>query len=256
MLCAAVLPRLSPPRKRGAVSYGDVTSANVVGYQLIAVPSGFSLFAPTFKGVGQNLDLSTIDVCNADGSINTEIYGGVMIQLMNVKGGYTDMYAYDKDSYPENGWQGTDGKEISVGQVTFADGAAFCVNNDYGETVYIRISGEVDLINRNEVSTGFVLGGNATPVAFDLSKLNVVDADGNINTEIYGGVMIQLMNAKGGYTDMYAYDKDSYPNNGWQGPDGSEIKVGDLVLEPGQAVCINNDYGETVWMNPPCPIKK
>ena len=230
----------------------------MVGYQLIAVPSGFSLFVPTFKGVGGNLDLSTIDICTADGAIDTEIYGAVTIQMMDDGGSYLPgLYAYDKDSYPDNGWENPSHQEITIGERTFRAGEAFCVNNGYGETVYIRISGEVDLINKNEVGDGYVLWGNATPVPLDIAKLNILDASGEINTEIYGAVTIQLMDEGGSYIPgLYAYDKDSYPDNGWENPSHEEVAIGELVLQPGQAVCINNGYGETVWMNPPCPISK
>ena len=252
------MPRLSPPRKRGAVSYGDVTSANIVGYQLIPVPEGFSLFCPTFKGVGGRLDLSTIDICTADGAINTEIYGMVSLQQMNAQGGYIPgTYLYDKDSYPDNGWENPSHEEIKIGELTFAEGEGVCINNDFGETVYIRVSGEVDLINRNEVGEGYILWGNSTPVALDLCNLNVVDVDGEINLDIYGAVSIQFMNAQGGYIPgTYLYDKDSYPDNGWENPSHEEIAPGEKVLQPGEAVCINNDFGETVWMNPRCPISK
>ena len=230
----------------------------MVGYQLIPVPEGFSLFCPTFKGVGGRLDLSTIDICTADGAINLDIYGAVSLQQMNAEGGYIPgLYVYDKDSYAENGWENPSHQEIQVGEMTFAEGEGVCINNDYGETVYIRVSGEVDLLNRNEVGEGYILWGNSTPVALDLCNLNIVDSDGEINLDIYGAVSIQFMNTEGGYIPgLYVYDKDSYSENGWENPSHEEIAPGEKVLQPGEAVCINNDYGETVWMNPRCPITK
>lgn len=57
MLFSLCLRHLLPRRKRGAVSYADVQSANICGYQTYNLVKGYNFFSPTFEGVGKTLNI-------------------------------------------------------------------------------------------------------------------------------------------------------------------------------------------------------
>ena len=219
-----------------------------MGYQLIKVPAGYNLFTPTFEGVGGDLDLTTIEVCDSTGEINTALYNDVSIQKMDDTGTYLDVIGYSPDF---GGWN-IDFAAVEVGDVTFKIGQTICVANDTGDDVYFKVAGQVDLVNKNEVATGFVLWGNATPVAFDLTEVSVVDAEGNVMTSLYNDVSVQCMDDTGTYLDVIGYSPDF---GGWN-IDFAAISEGDVILDPGEAVCVSNDSGDTVYFKVPNPVSK
>ena len=206
-------------------------SANIVGYQNVPVDTGFVLFTPTFKGIGGEMPLSDIVIVAEDGSPST-VMGGVLVQKMDASGAYLDTYAY----FEGMGWIGADG-------VTIKPGEAICVNNAEANTVYFRVSGEVDLVNKNKVGQGFVLWGNSTPVTVNLSDITIVDADGN-ELPIVGEIAAQKMDASGAYLDSYIY----FAGMGWMGADG-------ITLTPGESLCINNTGMVDVFLKVPSPVK-
>ena len=224
-------------------------SANIVGYQLIPVQEGYVLFTPTFKGVDGNLDLTSIEICDSEGNILDDVYSMVGVQKMDETGAYLDVYSYDYDTY--KGWEGS-GSAVEKGDVSFTVGETICVANEYGDTVYFRISGEVDLVNKNEIGEGYVLWGNSTPVAVDLTDIQIVDIEGNVLDDIYSMVGVQKMDETGAYLDVYSYDYDTY--RGWEFG-GDAIEEGDFVLQPGEAVCVANEYGDTVYFKLPSPVQ-
>ena len=209
---------------------------------------GYVLFTPTFTGIGGELDLASIEICDSEGNILDDVYSMVGVQKMDDEGAYLDIYGYDYDSYA--GWE-CGGTPVENGIVTFSVGESLCVNNVHGDTVYFRISGQVDLVNKNEVGEGYVLWGNSTPVAVDLTDIQIVDVEGNILDDIYSMVGIQKMDDEGAYLDIYGFDYDSY--SGWE-CGGAAVEEGDFVLQPGEAVCVNNVYGDTVYFKLPSPL--
>ncbi|MBP5284739.1 MAG: hypothetical protein ILO34_01360 [Kiritimatiellae bacterium] len=215
---------------------------------MIPVQEGYVLFTPTFTGISGNLDLASIEICDSEGNILDDVYSNVGIQKMDADGAYLEVYGYDYDTY--RGWE-CGGSAVETGDVTFSVGESLSVNNDYGDTVYFRISGQVDLVNKNEVGEGYVLWGNSTPVAVDLTDIQVVDVEGNVLDDVYSNVGIQKMDDEGAYLEVYGFDYDTY--GGWEC--GSvEVEAGDFVLQPGEAVCVANDYGDTVYFKLPSPL--
>ena len=113
----------------------SVQSSNIVGYQLIPVPTGYTLFTPTFEGVGgATIDLTSIAVCDEDGN-ELDLYNDVNIQKMDDLGGYLDAYGYS----PTFGGWNVDFTPIEEGDVTLQPGEAVCVSNDSGDTVYFQL---------------------------------------------------------------------------------------------------------------------
>ena len=225
-----------------------LVSSDIVGYQLIKVPTGYTLFTPTFDGVNAELDLTSIEICDSTGAINESLYNDVGVQKMDTAGAYLDVYSYSPDF---GGWN-VDFAAIEAGDVTFKVGETICVANDSGADVYFRVSGKVDLVNKNEVGQGFVLWGNSTPVKIDLTQVSVVDSNGDVMSSLYNDVGVQKMDDTGAYLDVVSYSPDF---GGWN-IDFTAIEEGDFTLEPGEAVCVANDCGSTVYFKLPCPVKK
>lgn len=229
----------------GAAVTFALESANIVGYQLIKVPVGYTLFTPTFEGVNGELDLTSIQICDENGA-ELSLINEVGVQKMDSAGAYFDLYGYCPDA---GGWN-LDFVAIETGDITFKNGETVCVANDSGADVYFKVSGQVDLVNMNKIGTGFVLWGNSTPVKIDLTKVSVVDADGN-ELPLINEVGVQKMDSDGAYRDLYGFCPDA---GGWN-LDFAAIEEGDFTLEPGEAVCVANDYGQEVYFKLPSPIK-
>ncbi len=189
-----------------------------------------------------SLDLTKIILCDENGD-ELDNYNDVGIQKMDAEGYYLDMYSYATGF----GWN-VDYDSIAEGDVTFALGEAVCVNNAAGETVYLRVSGEVDLVNQNAIGTGYVLWGNSTPNEIDLTQVGVVDTNGD-ELDTYNDIGLQKMDAEGYYLDMYSFATGF----GWN-VDYDSIAVGDVTLAAGESVCVNNASGEAVIFTLPSPI--
>ena len=107
----------------------------MVGYQKIAISENtFSLFAPTFKGVGKTLDLLSIKLVDASGE-EVESVNALSIQVMNDDGSYGDYYEY----FTALGGWCVDNVPVEEGEVTVNPGDAFCVNNEVGAGCYLQL---------------------------------------------------------------------------------------------------------------------
>ena len=80
----------------------SIESANIVGYQEVAVPAGSSMRTATFKAISGDYKISDIKVSD------TVVGGGNdMIQKINADGSWGDLYYYltlAGTGYVEDGW--------------------------------------------------------------------------------------------------------------------------------------------------------
>ena len=222
-----------------------MASANVVGYQYIEIPAGYNLFTPTFNGVATELDVTTIAVCDADGN-ELDLFNDVTMQKMDDTGAYLDGIAYS----PTFGGWNIDFAAVDPETFTFKPGETVCIGNESGGKVYLRVSGQVDLVNLNKITSGYVLWGNGTPVPVDFTQIQVVDADG-VELDLFNDVTFQKMDDTGAYLDGIAYS----PTFGGWNVDFTAIEEGDFVLQPGEAGCVGNESGAEVYFKLPSPIK-
>ena len=130
-----------------------VESGNIVGYQEITVPNGYSMFTVTFKNPTNTVfDIKDIVVLNSAGlemnddnstSPSRRSRNKIAIQKMNATTGglYTD-HDYYFTSKSNAGW--TDGGvALAAGQLTLANGEGIAISSSQGENVKFRVSGEV-----------------------------------------------------------------------------------------------------------------
>ena len=130
-------PPLNPEKPSSpfcaTVGFG-LESANVVGYQYIEIPAGYNLFTPTFNGVVDELDVTTIAVCDADGN-ELDLFNDVTMQKMDDTGAYLDSIAYS----PTFGGWNVDFTAIAEGDFVLQPGEAGCVGHESGAEVYFKL---------------------------------------------------------------------------------------------------------------------
>ena len=190
-----------------AVTFG-LESANVVGYQEVATPAGYSMRVPTFKALIGSFKISDIKVTGALGA------GSDSVQKVNADGSWGDMYCYltmDGTGWLEDGWYKAD-------QVTPVD------DNDIigvGEALFVSAASDISFTYSGEVlsgkpvvsaATGYSMVGNPTPIQIKISDIKVAGALGA------GSDSIQKVNADGSWGDMYCYltmDGTGWLEDGW-----------------------------------------
>ena len=228
-----------------------IESENVVGYQKIAIPTGYSLFTVTFQDVvGGEYDLKDITPLDANGNTLTSSMAKIKIQKMDSSGAYLTIYNYN--TLGGRGWcQGM--TALTDGQVTFKDGESFCINNGQGAEVMFQVQGAVNLAPQSTVlSTGFSLTGNMTPVTVDLKDIVPCDANGNALTSSMAKIKVQKMDETGAYLTIYNYN--TLGGRGWcQGM--TALTAGQVTLEPGESICVNNGQGEPIILKFPSPLE-
>ena len=112
-------------------------SQNIVGYQDVPVANQqFSLFAPTFKGVGGQLDLQNIKVVNSDGM--PADYFAVVLQTMD------ENNAFDGETCATYTWIGdcwadSEFNAIEKNAVMVEPGNAFLVGNNMGTELFFKV---------------------------------------------------------------------------------------------------------------------
>jgi hypothetical protein len=223
----------------------SVESANIVGYQQVTVPTGYSLFTVTFK----NVDNGEYDLQNIVPYQNGAIYAvnnKVVVQKMDTAGAYLQTYNYRQG---KGGWC----KSLTFvgnGVVTFKDGEAMCVNNTTGAPIQLQVSGQVSLEPWSyEIPTGYSLIGNMTPAEIDMQDIIPYDLNGQV-IAVNNKVVIQKMDSTGAYLQTYNYRQGK---GGWC-KSLTYAGTGVLVFAPGEAACINNQTGAPIKLKFKSPI--
>ena len=225
----------------------DVTS-EIVGYQEISVPTGYSLFTVTFQEVGGgNYDIQNIVPYTTEGAVVTG-NNKVIVQKMDTTGAYLTTYNYRST---KGGWcQGS--TFVGTEAVTFSDGEAMCINNNFGAVVKLRVSGAVAITPQTPaLPTGYSLCGNMTPVTIDLQDITPCDSEGNVVTG-NNKVIIQKMDTTGAYLTTYNYRTTK---GGWcQG--STYVGTEAVTFAPGESFCLNNNFGAPVVLKYKSPISE
>ena len=107
---------------RATVANADVVSSDIVGYQQITAPSGYSLFTVTFKDVASGeydiQDIKVLTTAGADYTANNR----VRMQKVSATGDYLTLYNY---RLSKGGWCQA-ATFLGTGAVTFADEQKLC----------------------------------------------------------------------------------------------------------------------------------
>ena len=251
----------------------DVVSSEIVGYQEIEIPTGYSMYTVTFKDVaGGEFDLSTIKLLNSaskemddDNSTSPtqRSRAKVMFQKIDLDSGNLVSTSYDYTSRNQTGWR-KDLTAISAGEVTFKDGEGMYIYNNQGEVVKFLVSGKVALTPiTTGIPSGYSIIGNMTPVRVDISKIKLLNSakvemnDDNSTSPTQRSrskVFFQKLDATTGNLDATSYDYTSRNSVGWR-KDLTQISEGAEYLEPGEAIYIYNTQGDTVYLQFPTVVQ-
>lgn len=254
------------------VANADVVSSDIVGYQEIEIPQGYSMYTVTFKNVGGGeFDLTTIKLLNSaskemdDDNSTTPTQRSrnkVSFQKIDLATGNLVATSYDYTSRNLVGWR-KDGTAAVEGDVTFKDGEGIYIYNGQGDSVKFLVSGSVALTPITAaIPNGYSIIGNMTPVRVDVSKIKLLNSakiemdDDNSTTPSQRSrnkVSFQKLNATTGNLLSTAYDYTSRNGTGWR-KDGTQIAEGTEYLEPGEAIYIYNTQGENIYLQFPSAV--
>ena len=237
----------------------DVTSANIVGYQEIAISNSiYQLVTVTFKDIGakEKFDIQNIRVVDETGAEYIAAVNRVKIQFVDESlvayGTYGTTYNWRKTA-TATGWHKTStylGNTNMVG-----NGQAMLVNNTSGKTLFFRISGEVEL---NPTSIYFAGGnayqtlGNMTPVALDIQDI-VPYSSVALGTN---KIKLQLIDpdkaAYGTYGTTYNW-RSTTAGTGWH-KTGTYLGRGAVIVQPGQGFLVQNGLTEPAYLQFKSPV--
>ena len=179
------------------------------------MPTGYYIFTPTFKNVSD----SKFDIKNIKPVLPSGVAVGqnqkVTVFVLDESGNYgVAIYWYGKNSM----WTKDGVNSLNDGEVMVGNGQGVAVwntvkvNADTGaevskggvtSSIKILVSGEVDLICKNTVPTGYMINGNSTPNQINLKSITprllngtavgqnqkvtvfMLDKDGNYGAAIY-----------------------------------------------------------------------
>jgi hypothetical protein len=186
-----------------------------------------------------------------------------MFQKLDLATGNLDSKYWDFTSRNQQGWR-ENGETLGDG-VTFKPGEGVYINNGQGETVKFRFSGEVELTPISmAIPAGFSMVGNMTPVAVDIKSIKLLNSAGkemdDDNSVVptqrsRGKVMMQKLDATTGNLVSTYYDYQSRNSTGWRKDGGDALAVGAEMLQPGEALYINNNQEDTVYFQFPTVVK-
>lgn len=229
-----------------------IESANIVGYQNVNIPSGYSIFTATFKNVSAaSIDLTTIVPKTPAGA---DITGDNKVQVftLDTDGNYGETIIWCPKT--AGGWSADSGEtKIAEGKVTIANGQGFAVYNNLkvngsgveatknatsSPSVFV-VSGEVDLVCANTVPSGYSVNGNSTPVAIDLNQI-VPQTPAGVDISGDNKVQVFTLGTDGNYGETIIWCPKTA--GGWSADSGAtKIADGEVVFEPGVGFAVYNN---------------
>ena len=204
------------------VGFGELASANIVGYQANAVPTGYSMVTPSFV----NVDGTDYNIDNF--LLNGVADGNATVQVVNPDGSWgTQGFWFNAYGDLPAGWF-ADSLGTTPAGITLKPGqAVFFYTTDSGASA--QSAGQVPGVITLELATGYSMIGNASavPVAIDDITLNGV-ADGNAT--------VQVVNPDGSWgTQGFWFNAYGDLPAGWFA-DSLGTTPADITLAPGQSV--------------------
>jgi len=231
----------------GAVfATGDVSSGNIVGYQIIEIPVGYSLFTMTFKDIaGGQYDIQDVKVLASDGT-DYEVNNRVKVNKLAANGNYEATYNY---RLSKGGWCSS-ATFLGRNVVMFGDGEGLCVYNGDSSALKLQVSGSVNLtpVSMEIASTSYRIIGNMTPVAVDIQ--DVIPYIGSEICSANNRVKINKILANGNYGPTYNY---RLSKGGWC-QSATFIGRDAVTLAPGESLCVYNGESDAITLRFPSPI--
>ena len=201
-------------------------SANVVGYQANAVPTGYAMITPCFENVD-----------GTDYAIDNFLLNGVedtkaTVQVVNPDGSWGARGVWFNEYKPDNlpaGWF-TDGTGLVPADITLKPGqAVFFYTSETGAAA--QSAGQVSKEITQDLPAGYSMIGNASAVEVAIDEIKLVGVEDTKAT-------VQVVNADGSWGARGVWFNEYKPDNlpsGWF-TDGTGMTSAAITLAPGQSV--------------------
>ena len=210
--------------------FGDITSANIVGYangERTVPADGYYIGTMSFAGVAKDGMIAIKDILTTTaepGDYDTIGKGAPEMQILDDDGLSYTRYYYTSDAYDEDGNEvtGWADKNDDLAYIEYEIGTAFWYWSRGSEST-ITFPGQVDesASVTKDANKGYALIGNAYPTAIKLTDVICSNiTPGDYDSIGKGAPEIQTLDADGlSYTRYYytsdAYDKDGNEVTGW-----------------------------------------
>ena len=243
---------------------GAIESDNIVGYQDITIPAGFSMYTVTFKQIGANsFDIRNIVICNAEGTVMDDSTSAlrsrnkILVQKLDATTGslYEDTYSF----HSRNGWLVLGGEALTPNQVTLGNAEGLYINNGHDSAMKLRVSGEVVLTPiSTSLPSGYSIVGNMTPATVDVKDIKILNPDGveyDDSTSALRSrnkVLVQKLDSATG--SLYETTYSFHSRNGWLVLGGDPLIANQVTLAPGESLYVNNGHDNAVYFKFPSPL--
>ena len=251
----------------GMVAFGDaIESSNIVGYQDIPIPAGYSMYTVTFKNPSTTtFDIKDIVVCNAEGTVMDDSSTAlrsrskIQVQKLNASTGsiYEDTYTFNSRYHD---WYVLGGEALVSGTVVLGNAEGLYINNGHDATMKLRVSGEVVLTPvSSQIPEGYSIIGNMTPATIDLKSIVVLDNNGVVYDDSTTAlrsrskVQVQKLNSTTGslYEETYTFNSRYHD---WYVLGGDALTANQVTLAPGESLYVNNGHNNVIYFRFPSPV--
>ena len=201
--------------------FGDVTSANVVGYQQVSANTGYTMMSPTFLGVG-NAEGCTLDDLTVTGNTG-DTKGAFRLRLLDNTGSYSTTYYWHNTAAGKFGWyrNAAGSTKVDGSTVPIAAGRGVwceCAT----ENMKLQPAGQVnESLVVFDCNSGYTAAGNCTPVDLTLEDLSVT---GNVG-DTKGVFRLRLLDNTGAYSTTYYWHNTAAGKLGWYRNAAGSTKV-------------------------------
>ena len=261
---------LSPPFYCAAVSFADVSSANVVGYAGVQLNAGGKNMAgAVFVSVGnrdKQMRLSELKITGYEGNeyyLTEECAFVLTFQIRNSNGSPKFTYQWADESDGESTWNGGVWSDTDTGAVISKDNDVFFNAGDAlwiqtpdlqgSEAFYLQSSGEVVL---GDCGVELNAGGkcavcNMLPAPTGLSKIEIQGYEENeyyLTEECAFVLTMQSLKSNGQPQATYQWADESDGESTWMGGVWSDTDTGAVINDDNE---VTVGAGEGFWLT--CP---
>ena len=218
------------------VGFG-LESANVVGYASGVTTSGNKIMGAQFSPVaGDAIDLNTIKVVGYDPEEGTE--AEVQVQPLDNRGKGGMTYSYYDVPGELTGWLDGNDEPVEDGTVILAPGEGLWVSAP-NANLALQTAGAVPQADYSVVlRQGNKMVVNSSPVAVDLTKINVVGYITEDGTE--ADVQAQTLDNRGKGGMTYSFYDVPGELFGWLDGNDEPVEEGTVMLQPGEGLWVSS----------------
>ena len=216
------------------MSFADVSSANIVGYQAQTLRKGFTFTVPNFVDMANTEGKSDLTHFAPGGDYES---GDITVSRLDNFGRNIEDYQFLQDRDGNWYWD-FEGEPVGEGDVLFTPGEGFSVDSIAG--LSLTYSGEVFKDGREiTLRKGFTFAGNTTPVKLDLTT---IIPGGDYES---GDITVSRLDNFGRNIEDYQFLQDRDGNWYWDF-EGEPVGEEEVFFEPGEGFSVDSIAGLSI----------